>query len=565
MSTLAKQQIEEFKDLPLFNEVLTAEGKEFALEKSQQSRLGAIRLSGIGDKKEVAILHTVNASSFEHVMLKKQCLQAGYLIHAVCEVGSAVLVDVYTAQEKKTETQNADWAPDDEALFQRFDEWGLAAVKGCSSDIHIEVREERTKVRLRVHGALYTHFVVDSSIALATLSAAYTFMADPETRSDEVFDITDVRNCVINRVLDNVSWGFRFQSFPALGGLDCVMRVTQTAARGKIETFDELGYLPSQIEDLHYMIQRRGLGLIVGEPGMGKTTTAYSAIDSIKDKDQKKLVSLEDPVEIRFPDMTQISVRRKSNKRRKMDNLDSSDFAESAKTLLRADLNVGFIGEIRDQEVASTVIAMTQAGTKTLATLHAGSAFDAIPRLASEQIGIPRDVLGGRNFISGIVYQVLLPELCNACRRPAGEVLSAEYLEFIAKEYEVSTAKVNVKGSGCPKCNKKGVNGRLVAAEVLILDDFMRRCIRNRQDAECEDYGMKRREASFEDPNMKGKTAFEHGLYLVLQGRVDPRDLERRFEPFSTYCYNKTAMETGSPSVGVTRLLPMCVAEGGKR
>jgi type II secretory ATPase GspE/PulE/Tfp pilus assembly ATPase PilB-like protein len=113
--------------------------------------------------------------------------------------------------------------------------------------------------------------------------------------------------------------------------------------------------------------------------------------------------------------------------------------------------------------------------------------------------------------------------------------LSPDYLRLIREGFEVETDQIHVAGPGCDACNQQGIKGRIAAAEVITLDSYMRSCVREGRDAELDEYWRSMRRASFGDPDMVGKTAFEHGLYNVLQGRIDPRHLEREFEPIYTY------------------------------
>lgn len=538
---MKQEIISAFDSLPNFGVVLTADNKELSIARDLQKRIAVINLLP-EEKKHVAILHVASASRFEIITIKGACEKAGYTVKSELQIEGNLLVDVYAGQHKRAENDGEDWVPEDDDFFRRFDEWAAAGVKAQASDIHIEIREEKTRIRLRINGQLYTHSWSDSMLAVKTVMAAYTFLADPLTRSSELFDKTDERNCMIARIIDDKPWRFRFESYPVLGGLDCTMRIISVEADEKIPTLRELGFAPSQVKDLITMIQSKGLIVLCGTPGAGKSTTAMSLIDAYPDKETKKIISIEDPVERRNADISQISVQRRGGRKSNSVNDDTAAFSEAARTLLRGDLDMSFIGEIRGVDVGSITTFLTQAGSKVIATLHAGSALDAVPRMASDQIGMSRQALGGRNFIGGLVYQVLLPLLCDNCKRLAAGVLDQKYLDLIQEEFEVETSDIRVIGPGCPDCNGRGIKGRIVAAETVRLDDFMRKCIRHGLDAETEDYWMKRREVGFEEENMAGKTAFEHGLYSVLKGLVDPRHLEQEFEPFYTYRLRKSEL-----------------------
>lgn len=558
---MADGVIANLDNLPDFGAVLTADKKELALSRDLQKRVAVICLLP-EDQKQVAVLWAENASSFEKASTKHQCEAAGYRVKMHLNVEAGVLVDVYAGEHKKHDATNGDWEPENEDYFQCFDSWATAGVRQQASDIHVEVREDRAKIRLRIDGIMYQHTTIDATLAMKTVMAAYAFLADPLTRSSETFDKADERNCMIARTIDDKAYRFRFESYPVLGGLDCTMRIISVEASDEIPTLQELGFAPSQVQELLEMMQRKGCVLICGIPGSGKSTTAMSQIETAPDKESKKIISIEDPVERRNPCMSQISVRRRGGTKNNAADADTAAFAEAARTLLRGDLDMCFIGEIRDSDVGAITTSLTQAGAKVLATLHTGCALDAIPRLASEQIGMSRQFLGGRNSIAGIIYQALLPLLCDHCKLPASKVLDRDYLDLIQTEFEVDVANMHVAGPGCPHCGGRGKKGRTVAAETVRLDDYMRKNIRHGFDAEAVEYWLKQREAGFDKENMRGKTAFEHGLFNVLNGRVDPRDLEKEFEPFKTYRLQKTELyiNNSGPSTTFPRL-----AAGGEK
>jgi type II secretory ATPase GspE/PulE/Tfp pilus assembly ATPase PilB-like protein len=214
---------------------------------------------------------------------------------------------------------------------------------------------------------------------------------------------------------------------------------------------------------------------------------------------------------------------------------DTAPFSEAMRVLMRADPDTIMVGEIRDKDTAEVFAPAVQSGHRVLTTVHAASAIGIIDRLSSAPILMPRSVLAGKRFISALVYQSLLPTLCPRCSLSATTIMPAERLHLMEKKFQVSVDRVQVVNErGCSHCHG-GRYGQTVAAEIILPDSETLRLFRDGLDVEAERRWRQTRSSGFDDSDMTGKTAFEHGLYKCLQGRIDPRDLEHAFESLRTY------------------------------
>ena len=135
-----------------------------------------------------------------------------------------------------------------------------------------------------------------------------------------------------------------------------------------------------------------------------------------------------------------------------------------------------------------------------------------------------------------IAFQRLLPELCKHCKLPADQVLSERKLSLFREKYKLDSSQIYCSQEGdCKHCQGRGITGSTVVAEVVAPDKTIRSLIAQGHDEQAEDYWRLTRRTAYDDADMTGKTAYEHALYKISQGRIDPRDLEREFEPLEIY------------------------------
>lgn len=252
----------------------------------------------------------------------------------------------------------------------------------------------------------------------------------------------------------------RLSTFPTLYGEKGVLRLFTGA--GRYHRLDELGLPANILQHLQHLLEETG-GVIVltGPAGSGKTTTSYACLREIVDKSagRRSLVSLEDPIEVVVPGVSQSQV-----------NLQAGLTLETGlKSLLRQDPEVMMVGEIRDRATAETVFQASLTGHLVITTFHAGSAARAISRLSD--MGIEPYLL--RSGVLAIVCQRLMRRLC-AC---------AQATDAPESRLGLSVTQVRIP-RGCEQCSGTGYRGRLLLAEMLVPDHSdLGRAILSRDDA----------------------------------------------------------------------------------
>ncbi|WP_160118084.1 GspE/PulE family protein [Pandoraea pulmonicola] len=436
--------------------------------------------------------------------------------------------------------------------YRNFDLIIERAIDAGASDVHFEFRDAHiVRVRMRIHGKLRMtpdsdRLARDYHAMLDAVSAAYNSRADPSSRSHNHFDEAQHQSCSIPLTLRHRKYQLRFQSVKENRGVDVVLRLlVNEALEGDVLTLAQLGYSDDQIEVLEDAVHRcPGLTVIAGETGSGKSTTLRTLM-TYERESGKKFFSIEDPVEYIQPHMTQIPIQRRAE-----DGPGESPFGAAAKVLLRGDPDKLMPGEIRDAETGSFAKSMTETGHQVLSTVHASSAFGIISRLVSEEIGMPLAAVAAPNFLAAIVYQKLIPVLCEHCKQPAQQGLDAAMLGVIGA-LGIDTSKVCVEGPGCERCDGRGTGGQTVVAEVCEPTDEMLEMLRESRFWDAERLWRTGHDGDPCSPNMTGKSAMEHAMYKMSQGLVDPRDIEAAFCKLKKFHFRQTT----SPGANAPRRL----------
>lgn len=292
------------------------------------------------------------------------------------------------------------------------------ALMDSVSDIHIEVRETVSKIRFRKHGALFTKNQITYERGSAMGIVIYQALS---TESGVVFNPNVPQDAMVDQEFNGIRARLRIATAPASpNGFDMVIRLLKFGEKTTSFTYlEDLGYTEAQSKQIYaFSSDPIGLTIIAGTTGSGKSTTLKNLITK-KIMDHKatlKVITVEDPPEYEIPNATQIPVIRDDK------GSGEAGFSSAIRTAMRSDPDILMIGEVRDSQSAKLLVSATQSGHQVLSTVHAPSAVGIIPRL--ESLGISRDVLSSSDFISGLIYQKLLPKICQNCainyKRPDG-------------------------------------------------------------------------------------------------------------------------------------------------
>lgn len=333
------------------------------------------------------------------------------------------------------------------------------AVQVSASDIHIEPDENVLRIRQRVDGILQEQVMKEKRIAAALVLRlkllAGLDISEKRLPQDGRFNIK-----VKNRSID-----VRLSTMPVQYGESVVMRLLDQS--GGILDLGQLGMPPAILERFRRHVHSpHGMVLVTGPTGSGKTTTLYAALTELN-APEKKIITVEDPVEYRLPRINQVQVNSKID----------LTFAGVLRAGLRQDPDVVMVGEMRDQETAQIGLRAAMTGHLVLSTLHTNDSVTTASRLVD---------MGAEGYLvaaalRAIIAQRLVRRICDSCREPYRP--DAQERAWLAAVRGEGVPDVGYQhGAGCHHCNETGYRGRVGVYELLELDEAMADALR-RDDA----------------------------------------------------------------------------------
>ncbi len=333
------------------------------------------------------------------------------------------------------------------------------AIKDRATDIHMMPERFTAHIFYRIDGELKHYYSVprtlfDSLLIRIKVLGKLDITQHLEPQSGE-FDFEFYQS----------SYSIRLSSIPTLNGEKLALRLMPD--NFKLFNLESLGYEPDLIEQISQDLQKqRGIILIIGSSGSGKTTTLYAMLRKI-DILRRNVMSVEDPVEYRLPFVNQIQINTHTD----------YTFHKALHYIARQDPDVIAIGEILDDETAKLAIRSSITGHLILSTLSGNSAVTAIARL--RDLGINTYLLS--DGLLGVISQKLLRRLCNECKKEI-EVSKEELIEHFNESREkilsLPDEKIKIYESvGCPHCRETGFMGRVAVVEHFRIDDTIREMI----------------------------------------------------------------------------------------
>jgi general secretion pathway protein E len=325
------------------------------------------------------------------------------------------------------------------------------AVEKRASDIHLEPFEKEFRIRYRVDGVLYNQDPPPREMKAAMISRV-KLMAKLNIAERRLPQDGRIKIKTLGREVD-----LRVSTLPTLYGESVVMRLLDRSA-GDFYDLGRLGFdkhMFSRME--HFTSMPHGIFLVTGPTGSGKSTTLYSALKRINLSD-KKIITIEDPVEYQMDGINQIHVNTQIG----------LTFASGLRHIVRQDPDVIMVGEIRDRETADIAIRSSLTGHFVYSTLHTNDAPSAITRLTD--MGVENYLIS--SSLVAVLAQRLVRLICDKCKGPDGT--------RIAPDGETVPC---FRGRGCENCFGSGYTGRVGIFELMELNDEIRKQIMRGDDA----------------------------------------------------------------------------------
>jgi type II secretory ATPase GspE/PulE/Tfp pilus assembly ATPase PilB-like protein len=353
-----------------------------------------------------------------------------------------------------------------------------AFVRGVS-DIHIESMRgnEPTVIRFRSDGVLADYSEVPASFREALISRLKIMSR---------LDISEKRHAQDGKINFQISGATRIElrivTIPTTDGLEDI--VLRNLAAPQVMSVDSLGLAPQVLEGLRSLVTRpHGLLLVCGPTGSGKTTTLHALLGYLNSR-ERKIWTVENPIEITQKGLRQVQVNAKID----------WTFASVLRSILRADPDVIMVGETRDPETARTLIEASLTGHLVASTMHTNSAVESVVRM----LDLGLDPFNFADALLGVVGQRLVRRLCQACRKP--HIATKDELAMLAHEYCFETALdqadilrqwsvqyarengeiVLYSPLKCSQCEQKGYKGRVGVHELLINTPVIKKMIHSR-------------------------------------------------------------------------------------
>ena len=340
-------------------------------------------------------------------------------------------------------------AVDEEPIVRLIDSMLSEAGRRRASDIHLEPSLDALRVRYRIDGVLQEVNSPPRNL-LGPMVSRIKIMGGLNIAEKRLPQDGRLQLSVDGRLLD-----VRISTLPSLHGESIVLRLLDRSQ--PIRGLPEMGLLSEDQAQWGELLRRpHGMILVTGPTGSGKTTTLYGALGLLNQPD-RKLITVEDPVEYQLPGVNQVLVRAGIG----------LTFAAGLRAMLRQAPDVVMVGEIRDQETAQIAIQAALTGHLVLSTLHTNDAPSAVTRLID--MGIAPFLVA--STIQGILAQRLVRRICPGCRLT--ENATPEERAFLGPP-EVAQL---IRGAGCEKCHGGGFLGRIGLYELLTVNERIRQLI----------------------------------------------------------------------------------------
>ncbi|MDD2706784.1 MAG: type II secretion system ATPase GspE [Verrucomicrobiae bacterium] len=397
-----------------------------------------------------------------------------------------------TVKDQNAANDQLDEADDDAPIIRFVHAMIANAHKLRASDIHIEPFETRLRVRFRIDGVMQE---VDNppKRLQSSIISRIKIMSNMSIAEKRVPQDGRIQLHIGAKDID-----LRVSTIPTSHGESIVMRILDK--EGLKLGLAELGFFSDDQATFERLIALPdGILLITGPTGSGKTTTLYACLNVIN-KPDRKIITVEDPVEYQLAGINQVAVNEEIG----------MTFAAALRAMLRQAPNIIMIGEIRDAETANIAVESSLTGHFVFSTLHTNDAPSAVTRLMD--IGVKPFLIA--SAVRAIMAQRLVRRICPKCKEPYTP-LDSEIASLGLTSEDLKTATI-CRGAGCNDCNKKGFRGRFGIFEIFLIDDVVRKLINDKVPSSV--LQQKARELGM-------RTLRQDGIRKVLAGLTTPQEV----------------------------------------
>lgn len=428
------------------------------------------------DRLTVAIADPLDIRTLDDLNLLLGCEAAAALasesgiIEAIKKyygIGAETIEEIIDTGERAEEialsaskTQDIEDLAEDASIIKFVNQILAQAVKERATDIHIEPYEDELKVRYRVDGILYDVPIPQNiKYFQSAIVSRIKIMANLDIAERRLPHDGRVKIKTGKEELD-----LRISILPTQFGESVDIRLLSSSM---LYSLKNLGLSSSDLNTLEYIIKKpHGIIFVTGPTGSGKTTTLYSCLSKINDKD-KKIITIEDPIEYQLKGVTQVQIHPRIG----------LSFAAGLRSMLRHDPDIMMVGEVRDFETAEITIRVALTGHLVFSTLHTNDAAGGVTRLLDMGVEPFLAASSVECFIAQRLVRVICPK-CKVEKKPDKGILE----EFGVKEDADNV--VIYEGKGCEVCNHTGYKGRTGIYEFLLMHEGIRNMVLLRASAD---------------------------------------------------------------------------------
>ncbi len=387
-------------------------------------------------------IHHYDKDEIERILYKWYEAQLGYVSDDDTDIDTILQID------------NLEDIAQEAPIIRLVNNYINYAKETGASDIHFEPTKNNFIVRFRIDGILHEIDKLSKKVQPA-ITSRIKLIAN--------MNIAESRIPQDGRILiqeEDENLDIRVSSVPTIFGESIVLRLL--SKEKSLLNLEVLGMNNDHLKIFKQLIRKPyGLILVTGPTGSGKTTTLYAALNDINTPD-KKIITVEDPVEYQLEGINQIQVKPEIG----------LNFANILRSILRQDPDIILVGEIRDSETAKIAIQSSLTGHLVFSTLHTNDAIGAFSRL--KDLGVENFLLSSAVIAS--MAQRLVRKICPYCKKEYTP--KKEEINIISKEFNLNSPVEKLyKGDGCKKCAYTGYRGRIAIYEILINNESLRKYI----------------------------------------------------------------------------------------
>ncbi|MFA5123504.1 GspE/PulE family protein [Zavarzinia sp.] len=428
-------------------------------------RVGAVPLAEAGDTLDVAFADPLDAFARTAIafaaerVLRPHVARAGDVEAALDRLYGAAEGDGAAGSEgaDDADLERLRDLASDAPVVRLVNGLIARAVEAGASDIHLEPAEDGLKQRLRIDGVLIERETLPAGLRASVVSRIKV-MAGLDIAERRLPQDGRLRLAVRGHDVD-----FRVATAPVIHGESVVLRILDQSRLAL--DFATLGFAPGlEAAWRHQLARPHGIVLVTGPTGSGKTTTLYASLAALNGE-ERKILTIEDPIEYRLAGISQTQVKPKIG----------LDFAAALRAFLRHDPNVMMVGEIRDLETLQVAIQAALTGHTILSTLHTNDAPSAVTRMLD--MGAEPYLIA--STVNAVMAQRLVRRLCPACRAPDPAGAAA----FAVMRPEGPPPSRPHRPVGCHACNGSGFKGRIAIAELLPVSEAIGHAVLARAEA----------------------------------------------------------------------------------